>query len=118
MERLLADTLEGSFNASPKGEPVARALRDRDLKRMRALLDGQPELVRKGDKRSNEPIRWATMTRQLDAIDEPLRRGADINARRMDGARPIHLTNGDYFYRGWRDVPRFCARHPPESCRI
>jgi ankyrin repeat protein len=46
------------------------------------------------------------MTRQLDAIDELLRRGADINARRMDGARPIHLTNGDYFYRGWRDVPR------------
>lgn len=24
----------------------------------------------------------------------------------MDGARPIHLTNGDYFYRGWRDVSR------------
>jgi ankyrin repeat protein len=46
------------------------------------------------------------MTRQLDAIDELLRRGADINAQRMDGARPIHITNGDYFYRGWRDVPR------------
>jgi ankyrin repeat protein len=46
------------------------------------------------------------MTRQLDAIDELLRRGADINAQRIDGARPIHLTNGDYFYRGWRDVPR------------
>jgi hypothetical protein len=46
------------------------------------------------------------MTRQLDAIDELLRRGADINAQRMDGARPIHVTNGDYFYRGWRDVPR------------
>src|SRR5262249_8996104 len=29
-----------------------------------------------------------------------------IDARRMDRARPIHLTNGDYFYRGWRDVPR------------
>ena len=47
------------------------------------------------------------MTRQLDAIDDLLQRGANINARRMDGARPIHLTNGDYFYRGWRDVPRF-----------
>jgi ankyrin repeat protein len=23
----------------------------------------------------------------------------------MDGAGPIHVTNGDYFYRGWRDVP-------------
>jgi ankyrin repeat protein len=46
------------------------------------------------------------MTRQLEAIDELLQRGADIDARRMDGAQPIHLTNGDYFYRGWRDVPR------------
>ncbi len=82
------------------------ALRDHDLKRMRELLDAQPELLGKGDKRSSQPIHWATMTRQLDAIDELLRRGADINAQRMDGARPIHLTNGDYFYRGWRDVPR------------
>ena len=105
MERMLADTLEARFNASPKGEPVALALRDHDLKRMRVLLDAQPELIARGDQRSNQPIHWATMTRQLDAIDELLRRGADINARRMDAARPIHLTNGDYFYRGWRDVP-------------
>ena len=106
MERMLADTLETKFNASPKGEPVAQALRDHDLKRMRELLDAQPELIGKGDQKSNQPMHWATMTRQLAAIDELLRRGADINARRIDGARPIHLTNGDYFYRGWRDVPR------------
>jgi ankyrin repeat protein len=106
MERMLADILETRFNASPKGEPVALALRDHDLKSMRALLDAQPELIGKGDERSNQPIHWATMTRQLDAIDELVRRGADIDARRMDGARPIHLTNGDYFYRGWRDVLR------------
>src|SRR5687768_4890407 len=106
MEQLLTHTLDTKFNASPKGEPVALALRDHDLKRMRALLDAQPELAGKGDKRSSQPIHWATMTRQLDAVDELLRRGADINAQRMDGARPIHLTNGDYCYRGWRDVPR------------
>jgi ankyrin repeat protein len=106
MERLLTHTLDTKFNASPQGEPVALALRDHDLNRMRELLDAQPALVGKGDKRSSHPIHWATMTRQLDAIDELLRRGADINARRMDGARPIHVTNGDYFYRGWRDVPR------------
>ena len=52
-------------------------------------LDAQPALVSKGDKRSSQPIHWATMTRQLDAIDELLRRGADINAQRMDGARPF-----------------------------
>ena len=107
MERMLADALETKFNVSPKGEPVALALRDHDLQRVRDLLDAEPALIHKGDQRSNEPIHWATMTRQLDAIDELLRRGADINARRTDGARPIHLTNGDYFYRGWRDVSRF-----------
>ena len=107
MERMLLNTLETKFNASAKGETVALALRDHDLKKMRALLDAGPELLSKGDRRSNQPIHWATMTRQIEAIDELLRRGADINARRMDGARPIHLTNGDYFYRGGRDVPRF-----------
>ena len=106
MEQLLTHTLETKFNASPQGEPVALALREHDLPRMRDLLDAPPALVGKGDKRSSQPIHWATMTRQLDAIDELLRRGADINAQRMDGARPIHVTNGDYFYRGWRDVPR------------
>ncbi len=106
MEQLLTHTLETRFNASPKGEPVALALRNHDLTQMRELLDAQPELVATGDRRSNQPIHWATITRQLDAIDELLRRGADINARRMDNARPIHLTNGDYFFRGWRDVPR------------
>src|SRR5262249_50269005 len=106
MEQLLRSTLETNFNASAKGDPVALALRDHHLERTRELLDAEPELVARGDSRSNQPIHWATMTRQLDAIDELLRRGADINARRMDGARPIHLTNGDYFHRGWRDVPR------------
>jgi ankyrin repeat protein len=106
MERMLVDTLEARFNASTTGEAIALALRQHDLEQMRALLDARPDLLRRGDKRSNQPIHWATMTRQLEAIDELLRRGADINARRMDGARPIHLTNGDYFYRGWRDVPR------------
>jgi ankyrin repeat protein len=115
MEQLLAGTFETKFNASPKGEPVALALRDHDVSRMRELLDQQPELVARGDRRSNQPIHWATMTRQLDAIDELLRRGANINARRMDGARPIHLTSGDYFYRGWRDVPRSWPVTPEQA---
>ena len=62
MERVLVDTLETTFNASEKGEPVALALRKHQLKKMRELLDAEPELVSKGDKRSNQPIHWATMT--------------------------------------------------------
>jgi ankyrin repeat protein len=115
MERMLAGTLETKFNASPKGEPIAAALREHDLRRMCELLDREPDLLTKGDRRSNQPIHWATMTRQLDAIDELLRRGADINARRMDSGLPVHLANGDYFYRGWRDVP---ANWPTTAAQV
>ena len=54
------------------------------------------------------------MTRQLDMIDELLARGADINARRGDGARPIQLANGDYNFRGWRDAPYDWPTTPQE----
>jgi ankyrin repeat protein len=103
--KLLEVHLESTLGASPKGEPVAVAIRERNPEKMRGLLGASPELLHAGDGRSNQPIHWAVMTRQLDFIDELLARGADINAPRFDGARPIQLTNGDYHYRGWRDVP-------------
>jgi ankyrin repeat protein len=104
--RLLETKLDAIQRASPKGEAVAKAIRERDPKKVRELLDGAPELLHAGDARSNQPIHWAVMTRQLDLIDELLARGANINAARYDGARPIQLTNGDYHFRGWRDVPK------------
>lgn len=106
MEKLLTAYLAVAQGASPKGEAVAEAIRDRDLPKVRTLLDASPELLHEGDGGSNQPIHWAVMTRQIDMIDELLARGADVNARRSDGARPIQLTNGDYNYRGWRDVPQ------------
>ena len=114
LERLLAERYASLHGASPKGEPIAAAIRDRDLARVRSLLDASPELVHAGDARGNQPIHWATMTRQIDIIDELLERGADINAKRQDGARPIQLTNGDYHYRGWRDVSKDIATSPAE----
>jgi hypothetical protein len=94
------------------------ALRNHDVQRTRELLDAQPELVGKGDKGSSLPIHWATMTRQLDAIDELLRRSADINALRMDGARPIHPQGFALHLSGMRqnagEFHRVC-RHQQES---
>jgi ankyrin repeat protein len=106
LEQLLEANLRSAFGASPRGEAVAAAIRERNLENVRRLVDASPELLHAGDARSNQPIHWAVMTRQIDVIDEVLSRGADINAPRFDGARPIQLTSGDYHYRGWRDVPQ------------
>ncbi len=111
---LLESNLSLMQHASPDGEPVAAAIRDRNIGLVRTLLRQAPHLLHAGDRTSNQPIHWATMTRQLDLIDELLALGADINARRFDGARPIHLYNGDYNYRGWRDVPKDIATTPRE----
>jgi ankyrin repeat protein len=112
MEKLLETKLAELHNISPKGEPVAEAIRQHDAAKMRSLLDASPELLHAGDLRSNQPIHWAVMTRQIELIDELLQRGADINARRSDGARPIHLNNGDYHFRGWDRVPKDTAPTP------
>lgn len=106
MACLLETKLADLHGASDRGEPVAAAIRAHDRAGVRALLDTSPDLVHAGDCRGNQPLHWAVMTRQPDMIDELLRRGADINARRMDGARPLQLSNGDYHHRGWRDVAK------------
>jgi ankyrin repeat protein len=114
METLLTTKLATLRNLSTKGEPVAEAIRQRDSAKMCRLLETSPALLHTGDLRSNQPIHWAVMTRQLDLIDEILRRGADINARRCDGARPIQLNNGDYHFRGWDRVPKDSTPAPRE----
>ncbi|MET0393328.1 MAG: ankyrin repeat domain-containing protein [Chitinophagaceae bacterium] len=105
MEALLQSAL-GKSEGQPGGERIAEAIRSRDLSQVKQWLDEKPELVHARDEHSNQPIHWAVMTRQPDMIDELLRRGADIDARRADGAQPVQLVNGDYHFRGWmHDFP-------------
>jgi ankyrin repeat protein len=105
LQPLLEEKLAQIANATQAGEATAAAIREHDLAKLQALLDADPALLHVGDQRSNQPIHWAAMTRQLDFIDELLRYGADVNTARFDGAHPIQLANGDYYFRGWRDVP-------------
>ena len=112
MEALLEHRLTNLHCASARGDAVAAAIRERDLADVRRLLDASPDLLHAGDRGSNQPIHWAVMTRQIEVIDELAARGADLNARRQDGARPIQLANGDYSYRGWRDVPKNTTTTP------
>jgi RNA polymerase sigma factor (sigma-70 family) len=117
MVELLARKIHDHSGASTEGVPVAEALKAYDLPLVRRLLDEQPALLHARDDRSSQPIHWAVMTRNLDAIDELIRRGADPNSPRGDGALPIHLTNGDYDYRGWRDVPPSVTTTPDDVYR-
>jgi len=105
LTQLFESKLKERYRITPEAAAVCEAIRAYDEPKVRALLDPTPELVHAADARGNQPIHWAVMTRQTHLIDYLFQRGADINARRPDGARPLDLTNGDYHYRGWRDVP-------------
>ena len=114
LEQRLAANLAAIHRASPEGEVIAAAIREHDLEKVCSVLNAAPELLHAGDRRSNQPIHWAVMTRQIAIIDALLARGADINAVRHDGARPIQLANGDYHFRGWRDVPKDWVATPDQ----
>ncbi|NII28520.1 ankyrin repeat domain-containing protein [Pseudoflavitalea sp. X16] len=111
IQHLVENAITGQ-QGTPEGNAIAAAIRNRDMAQVRALLDASPELVHARDDTTNQAIHWATMSRQPDMMDEVLARGADINSKRSDGARPIHLCNGDYGYRGWRDVPKDTVATP------
>jgi ankyrin repeat protein len=117
MVELLERRYHELHGTSEEGEPVAAAIRARNIGTVRRLLAERPGRIHAADRTSNQPIHWAVMTRNIEMIDEVLAHGADINAQRGDGALPIHLTNGDYDYRGWRDVPEDVRTTPAEVYR-
>lgn len=86
------------------GEILAEHIRLRDLDTVTAHLDRHPNHIRACDERGNAPIHWAVLTMNMRMVRALLDRGADVNAIRSDGARPIDLVFGDYFFRR-RDVP-------------
>ncbi len=102
MSRLIAEVLWETFRICPAGDEIAHAIRERDTKLTAALIATHG--VEVADKRGNQPLHWAVLTRQLSLIDWLLDLEADINAARPDGARPLHLTGGDYWYRASRDL--------------
>src|SRR4030095_7739033 len=96
---LFETILRQRYHIVPEAAAVVAAIKARDLAQVRSLIEKQPDLVHAADERGSQPIHWAVMTRQMALIDFLLERGADINAVRPNGNRPIHLTNGDYHYR-------------------
>lgn len=102
----LAEQLKQRYHISPEGDRLPVLIRAFDKKGVKDMLQQNPELLYLADARGNLLIHWAALTRQLDLIKYFLELGADVNAMRPDGARPLDLTYGDYYYRSWyRDLP-------------
>lgn len=102
IEKLLKEL----FHICPEGIQIATAIKAGNLQQVQQLIRQHSSLLKAADEYGNSPIHWAVLTRQLPLISFLLDRGADINMKRPDGARPLDLTNGDYYFRSWyRDLP-------------
>ncbi|MBT5874039.1 MAG: hypothetical protein HOH43_11530, partial [Candidatus Latescibacteria bacterium] len=75
------------------------AIRDRNRESVQSILASNTTLAHSSDETGNHPIHWAVMTGQMAVIDILLEHGADINLSRFDGARPLDLVDGDYWFR-------------------
>ena len=106
LHRLLQDHLAQNTGLTEGGERIATAIRERDVNGVRSLLEAEPDLIDAADGRGNKPIHWAAMTRSLPMIDLVLAKGGDVNSTRPDGARPVNVTGGEYFYRRRDQSPR------------
>ncbi len=109
---LLEQALRERFQIRPEGEVIAEAVRNRDSAKVLQLLDEHADWREAADGFGSRPLHWAALTRQNELIEELLSRGADINAARPDGARPIDLARGDYHYRAYRDLPKDAPQSP------
>ncbi|GAA3410513.1 ankyrin repeat domain-containing protein [Paenibacillus hodogayensis] len=111
--RLLERHLESRYGTSSEGGRLAELIRARQTDLAVQMLDRSPELLHAADERGNTPLHWATLTRQLPLIDVLLERGADIRARRGDGATPLQLAiaGGDYWFRARRDLTERAIRN-------
>ena len=106
LESYLKTKLDETYHIRLEGDETATLIKAFDKEAVKQRLQKNPELVYIADTRGNQPIHWAVLTRQLDLIEWLLQQGVNINAVRPDGARPLDLTNGDYYYRAWyRDLP-------------
>lgn len=112
IEDLLSQHLSSKYNQSPQGSKVCKLIRTGNTEEALRVLDESPDLLHASDERGNTPLHWAVLTRKLQLIDELIRRGAHLHAKRADGATPLQVAvSGDYWFRSNRDLSREALRN-------
>ena len=89
--------VHGDDKVPAKALPVdmAKAIRDGDLKAVRAQLDGGVD-VNARDADGNTPLLLAAVYAGPEFVELLLKKGANVNARNKLGATPLHRAATDY----------------------
>ncbi|WP_417898482.1 ankyrin repeat domain-containing protein [Bacillus haimaensis] len=97
---ILERHLEQKLQSNSFGERMAVLMKERNESALIGWLEETPYAIHSSDGRGNTAMHWAVLTRQLRIIDFLIEKGADLDATRADGSKPVHLAlEGDYFYR-------------------
>nr|WP_144925575.1 ankyrin repeat domain-containing protein [Paenibacillus bovis] len=112
IEKLLEKNLHQTFQSNSLGESIATLVKQRKQNEVIQLMNDNPEAINVSDERGNTPLHWAVLTRQLELMDYLIDKGIDVEAKRADGCKVIHIAlEGDYFYRTSRDLDRKTIRN-------
>lgn len=93
---LLNAAIEKRYQAPPVGQAVCEAVQEGDISKVTGLLDARADLVNASDDNGNRPLHLAVEENNLALTTLLLDQGADLDARRGDGCKPLHIA----VYRG------------------
>lgn len=97
---ILERHLQQELYSNSVGESMAGLMKERNEDALIKWIEETPDAIHSSDGRGNTALHWAVLSRQRRIIDFLVEKGADLNATRADGSKPIHLAmEGDYFYR-------------------
>jgi RNA polymerase sigma factor (sigma-70 family) len=107
--RLLEEELRRRFRFSPEAVYLLQAVDRREHDRVATLLERTPALINAGDDFGETALHTAARNGDFFLVRWLVDRGADVDAQRSDGFRPIHeaLFRNSF---GWRREDQLTAR--------
>lgn len=100
IEEILLRSIRKRFKYHAEFDRLREAIESRELRKVKAVVRRQPELLRATDIKGNNALHWSVITRQLKLIDYFVEQGTPIEAQRAD-----LLTPAMQALSWWRPLP-------------
>lgn len=110
---MLETHLQRTLHSNSLGDSIAALIKEGKDAELKRWITEHPDAIYSTDERGNTALHWAVLTRQVELIDFLIEKGVDMEAKRADGCKVVHLAlEGDYFYRSKRDLPKGAIQNP------